>query len=207
MQIKFCGITRSCDIQIASRLGVDALGLVFYPPSSRYVTPATAARLARLTPPFVSLVGLFVNVDAVSLTRICQSVPLDVLQFHGDESADECQALAAAVGKRWYKALRVGEGMNIKRQIDVYYKTGASAVLLDACVAGAYGGTGRSFDWQLVPDTPCPIILAGGLTAENVHLTRDLPIDALDVSGGIESIAGIKDAKKMQDFVRIVREF
>ena len=224
MKTKFCGLTRASDVQDAVKLGVDAIGLVFYPPSPRAVTPEQACELIRYIPSYVTVVALVVNMDEAELINLAQIVPFDVLQFHGDKTPAECQRLAKAVNKRWYKALRVS-GSNDKTQtaqdiadlVAEFMNAGSSSVLLDAYHKDAYGGTGERFDWSLIPDRDMlaklgfengSLILAGGLTSDNVGeavsriKTNALPVVAVDVSGGIERERGIKDLNKMGTFVK-----
>lgn len=210
MQVKFCGLTRVSDVQYAIRLGVDALGLVFYPPSPRAISAEQALPLIQSIPAFVSVVALVVNIDEAELMTLAKTVPFDLIQFHGDESAEDCQRLAELVNKRWVKALRIDQQTQtvaaIQAQVTEYAKAGASSILLDAYHKEAYGGTGERFDWSLIPDhAELPIILAGGLTPANVADTLALPIQAVDVSGGIESAKGLKDTEKMAAFIKAVK--
>lgn len=210
MQVKFCGFTQASDVQQAIELGADALGFVFYPPSPRAVTAEQAKSLLQQVPAFVSVVALVVNMQPSELVALANSVDFDVIQFHGDESAEQCQQLAKSVNKRWVKALRINQDIHdlqsIQSQIKDYAQAGASSILLDAYHKDAYGGTGERFDWSLIPkDSALPIILAGGLTPDNIGDTLKLPIQAVDVSGGIESAKGIKDAGKMAAFIRAVK--
>lgn len=210
MQVKFCGFTQASDVQQAIELGADALGFVFYPPSPRAVTAEQAQSLVRQVPAFISVVALVVNMPQSELVALANTVDFDVIQFHGDESAEQCQQLAKSVNKRWVKALRVNKDthdlQSIQSQIKDYAQAGASSILLDAYHKDAYGGTGERFDWSLIPkDSVLPIILAGGLTPDNISDTLKLPIQAVDVSGGIESAKGIKDAGKMAAFIRSVK--
>lgn len=210
MQVKFCGFTQASDVQQAIELGADALGFVFYPPSPRAVTAEQAQSLLQQVPAFVSVVALVVNMQPSELVALANSVDFDVIQFHGDESAEQCQQLAKSVNKRWIKALRIDKDTDdvdtISAKIKQYAEAGASSILLDAYHKEAYGGTGERFDWSLIPkDSVLPIILAGGLTPDNVGDTLKLPIQAVDVSGGIESAKGIKDAGKMAAFIRSVK--
>lgn len=209
-QVKFCGFTQVDDVRVAVQLGVDAIGLVFYPPSPRAVTAKQACQLVKHIPAFTTVVALVVNMPAAELQALAKKVAFDVIQFHGDESAETCSTLANAVHKRWIKALRINADTDtsdsIAKKMETYAQAGASGILLDAYHKGKYGGTGERFDWSLIPtvddlNLSIPIILAGGLTADNVSLTHDLPISAVDVSGGIEAAKGIKDADKMQAFL------
>lgn len=208
-QVKFCGLTRPQDVRAAVCAGADAIGLVFYPPSPRAVDVLQAKQLVANIPAFVSVVALVVNIDDDTLIKIAQAVNFDIIQFHGDETADECQRQATLVSKRWIKAVRVDvsryDAEGIQKIIDDYHAKGAASILLDAYHADKFGGTGERFDWSIIPkQSSLPIILAGGLTPNNVALTRQLPIYAVDVSGGIESAKGIKDIDKMKAFMKAV---
>lgn len=214
MVIKFCGFTNADDLHHALSLGVNAVGLVFYPPSPRYVDFATAKALVADLPPFVSVVALVVNMSNDEFIRLADSVPFDVVQFHGDEMPSDCQRLARLGKKRWIKAIRVQESdtkASLLNQINELKIHGASGVLLDAYHPDKFGGTGHSFDWSKIPDnSPLPIILAGGLTPDNVGqiIANDgliKRIYGLDVSGGIESHKGKKDKDKMQAFIQRTR--
>ncbi|MGP4713812.1 MULTISPECIES: phosphoribosylanthranilate isomerase [unclassified Psychrobacter] len=210
MHVKFCGFTRLDDIHAAIQLGVDAVGLVFYPPSPRTVTIEQAQTLTRAIPAFVSVVALVVNMSKDELMQLAGQVSFDIIQFHGDESAEQCQALAASVSKRWIKALRINAEQetqdSVKSQIDAFADAGASSILLDAYHPQKYGGTGDHFDWDLIPsESALPIILAGGLDEKNVTATHKLPIYAVDVSGGIESAKGKKNTAKMRGFIKAVK--
>ncbi len=210
MQVKFCGFTQVADMQAAIALGVDAVGLVFYPPSPRAVTATQAQTLVTVIPAFVSVVALVVNMASDELRKLANNVTFDIIQFHGDESPEQCQQLANSVNKRWIKALRVNTEQDtltsVQTQIEAFATAGASSILLDAYQPNKYGGTGARFDWSLIPpNSPLPIILAGGLDAQNVQSTADLPIYGVDVSGGIESAKGIKDAAKMRGFMKAVK--
>jgi len=212
MQVKFCGFTQIQDVKQAVAVGADALGFVFYPPSPRAVTAMQASELMQHIPAFVSVVALVVNMNKDALIELANTATFDVIQFHGDETPEQCQSLAQAVNKRWIKALRINKEQDtpdsIRAKIDAFAQAGASSILLDAYHKQAYGGTGERFDWSLIPkDASLPIILAGGLTPQNVSevINQSLPIQAVDVSGGIESAKGIKDAGKMAAFIRAVK--
>lgn len=210
MHVKFCGFTQLSDVQTAAQLGADAVGLVFYPPSPRAVTLAQAKTLSASVPAFMSVVALVVNMPQDELIELASTVPFDIIQFHGDETPEQCQQLASSVNKRWIKALRINAEQHtpdsVCAQIDKFAAAGASSILLDAYHPAAYGGTGQRFDWNLIPkDSSLPIILAGGLDAENVAATLDLPIYAVDVSGGIEKDKGKKDPAKMRAFMKAVK--
>ena len=210
MHVKFCGFTQLADVQTAAQLGADAVGLVFYPPSPRAVTSEQARVLVKAVPAFVTVVALVVNMSADELIELANHVPFDVIQFHGDESPEHCQQLAKVVNKRWIKALRINTDIDtpdsVRAQINDFALAGASSILLDAYHQHKYGGTGARFDWSLIPhDSALPIILAGGLNAQNVAATRDLPIYGVDVSGGIEVGKGKKDTAKMRAFMKAVK--
>ena len=199
-RIKICGITREEDLRSAVLLGADALGLVFYPPSPRYLSAPRAAQLARLMPPFVTSVGLFVNEDARVVQSILKVVPLQLLQFHGEEEDGYC----AQFGLPYIKAARVRPGLDLLEYAESF--PGACGLLLDAHV-DSYGGAGKTFDWRLFPESlPLPLILSGGLHAGNVAaaLATVRPW-AVDVSSGVESAGGIKDAKLIAEFRAGVR--
>lgn len=200
---KICGITRVEDALAAAAAGADAIGFVFYEKSPRAVTIEQAQRIVAALPPFLTTVGLFVNAGRDALREVLASVPLDLLQFHGDESQADCEGH----NRPYIKALRVRAGDDITAQMAQY--PSASGILLDTFVEGVPGGTGEAFDWALVPhDLPKPVILAGGLSPENVRaaIARVRPY-AVDVSGGVEASKGIKDADKIRLFIREVRGF
>lgn len=210
MHVKFCGFTQLSDVQTAAQLGVDAVGLVFYPPSPRAVTFAQAQTLSAALPAFVSVVALVVNMSQDELIELANNVSFDIIQFHGDETPDQCQQLASAVNKRWIKALRINAEQDtpdsVSIQIEQFAAAGASSILLDAYHQHKYGGTGARFDWNLIPQkSALPIILAGGLDVGNIAATLELPIYAVDVSGGIEHDKGKKDATKMRAFMKAVK--
>lgn len=199
-RVKICGLTRAQDVTAATACGADALGFVFYGPSPRSVSAGQARDLVRHVPPFVTVVGLFVNPEPEYVQQVLDQVPLDILQFHGDEPAEFCEQF----GRRWIKAIRVREKGQIESAFAAYRK--ASGLLVDAWVPGRYGGTGQSFNWDLIPETrPLPLVLAGGLSAANVAsaISRVRPW-AVDVSGGVESQSGIKDRRKISDFMNEV---
>ena len=195
-RVKICGITCSEDAREAVRLGADALGFVFYPPSPRFVDPERADGIIRSVAPFVTTVGLFVDAEPADVRAVLDAVPLGLLQFHGDEDEAYCRQF----GLPWIKALRMEPGMDIEARMAAY--PGASGMLLDAWHPHLKGGTGEAFDWRRWPKSARPLILAGGLTPENVaeaiHLTRPY---AVDVSGGVEAHKGKKDFTLMQAFM------
>lgn len=199
-RVKVCGITRAEDLLAAVGLGADALGFVFYPPSPRFLTVERAAELVRAVPPFVTTVGLFVNAEADVVRDMLASVPLQMLQFHGEEDAAYCRQF----GRPYIKAARVRPGCDLVEYASLF--PDACGLLLDAYVDG-YGGAGQTFDWHLIPGVlPLPLILSGGLDAGNVAAAiRAARPWAVDVSSGVESSKGIKDAAKMAAFISGVR--
>lgn len=201
-RIKICGLTREADVDSAVAAGADAIGLVFYAASPRHVPPSRAAELARRLPPLVSAVGLFVNAEADEVRRVLAEVPLQLLQFHGDETPAYC----AQFGFPYLKAARVRPGLNLVEYAQSFAGS-ARGMLLDAFVEG-YGGAGQTFDWSLIPQSlPLPVLLSGGLTPANVaDAVRRVRPWAVDVSSGVEQSRGIKDAAKIAAFVAGVRE-
>ncbi|MFN2360243.1 MAG: phosphoribosylanthranilate isomerase [Marinobacter sp.] len=199
-RVKICGVTRPQDVAAAARAGADAIGFVFYEPSPRCVTPAIARDLVSAVPPFVAATGLFVNPEAEYVNQVLSQVPLDLLQFHGDESPEFCNSF----GVRWIKAVRVRQSSDIENAFRDFGN--ASGLLVDAWDPDRYGGTGQAFNWSLIPETrPLPLILAGGLASDNVSraIAKVRPW-AVDVSGGVESSKGIKDDEKITDFINEV---
>ncbi|NMX62878.1 phosphoribosylanthranilate isomerase [Pseudomonas sp. WS 5079] len=198
---KICGITRMEDALSAVEAGADAIGFVFYAKSPRAVSVQQARAIIAGLPPFVTTVGLFVNASACELNETLDAVPLDLLQFHGDETPEEC----AGYHRPYIKALRVKAGDDIAASCAAY--AGASGILLDAYVEGIPGGTGEAFDWALIPQgLSKPIILAGGLNAGNVaQAIAQVRPYAVDVSGGVEQAKGIKDPGKIHAFMQAVR--
>ena len=199
---KICGITRIEDALAAVEAGADAIGLVFYGKSPRAVSIEQAAVILQALPPLVTSVGLFVDMPRDELQQLLQRLPLDLLQFHGDESPADCEGH----GRPYIKALRVRPGEDVAAAMAPY--AGARGILLDTFVEGVPGGTGASFDWSLVPENAAkPVILAGGLDADNVATAiRQVRPYAVDVSGGVEASKGIKDVGKIRAFVRAVRD-
>lgn len=199
-RIKICGITRQQDVQAVAASGADALGLVFYAGSPRHVTVSQAAQLARAVSPFVTVVGLFVNPAATEVQAALEAVPLDVLQFHGEETPKFC----AQFGRPYLKAIRVKAGVNLVECAARY--ADAQGLLLDAHVEGVHGGSGATFDWKLIPhDLALPLVLSGGLHAGNVsEAIKQVRPCAVDVSSGVEAAKGIKDAAKIAAFVNEV---
>ena len=199
-RVKFCGLTHEEDITRAVKLGVDALGFVFYAPSSRSVAPDQAAMLTSSVPAFVTRVGLFVNEQPEIIQSIFERTRLNLIQYHGDESPEFCDA----VGLPFIKAFRVRPGIDIQTELGRYPK--ASGFLLDAYVKGQPGGTGERFDWEQIPQSDAPIILAGGLSPDNAKdAIEQVAPWGLDVSGGIETKPGRKDPDKMMRFMNACR--
>jgi phosphoribosylanthranilate isomerase len=200
VRIKICGITRTEDAINAAAAGVDAIGLVFFTGSPRYVTTAIARTIVECLPPLVCKVGLFVDADAGTVTKIITQVPLDLLQFHGREMPDHCRSF----GKPYIKAIPITNNTDIHDFEKRYHD--AAGLLLDTHIPGIAGGTGKVFNWGLIPaGLRKPIILAGGLNPGNVgDAIRAARPYAVDVSGGVESSPGIKDRDKMVAFVHAV---
>lgn len=207
-RIKFCGIVDARDARDAAALGVDAIGLVFYPRSPRVVDIAHAAALRRTLPSYVAAVGLFVDAPPAEVRRVAGTVGLDALQFHGGESAQRCEA-STPPGLRWWRAVRMRDEADLIESFVSFER--AEALLLDS-FSPAYGGSGTAFDWSWVPaHRPLPIVLSGGLSSENVAeaIARVRP-DAVDVSSGIQADAADgtpggeprrKSAQRMERFV------
>ena len=200
-RIKICGITREQDALAAAAAGADAIGLVFYAPSPRAVDPAQAARIVAALPPFVTTVGLFVDAEPAAVRAVLAEVPLDLLQFHGEESDAYCRQF----GRPYLKAVRVRSADQL-RDVAAQWP-GAAGILLDSYKPGVPGGTGEVFDWRLVPrERDWNLVLAGGLAAGNVRQAIDeMQPWAVDVSGGVEAANGIKDVAKINAFVQEVK--
>jgi phosphoribosylanthranilate isomerase len=199
-RIKMCGITRAQDAFDAIAAGTDAIGFIFYPPSPRNVSIEAARDIARGVPPFVTRVALFVNPTPQAVRAVLDQVPIELLQFHGDESPEFC----ASFGLPYLKAARVRPGFDLLKYLAAF--DSAAGWLLDAYRADRFGGTGEAFDWSLIPARlDRPLVLSGGLEPGNVmEAVRQVRPWAVDVSSGIEASAGIKDAQKMQAFVAAV---
>jgi phosphoribosylanthranilate isomerase len=199
-RIKICGLTREADVDAAVEAGADAVGFVLYPPSPRSISIERAAALARRLPPFVTPVVLTVNESPARLAAALAALPTALVQFHGDEAPADCEAVA----RPYLRAARMASGFDL---LDFAARfASAQALLLDADVEG-YGGGGKAFDWALLPaKLPLPVVLSGGLNAANVAagIARIAPF-AVDVSSGVESAKGIKDALLMRDFCAEVR--
>ena len=204
-RIKICGLTREADVAAAVAAGADAIGLVLYAKSPRSVSVARAAKLARGLPPFVMPVCLFVNAERALIDAALQAIPQALLQFHGDETPAECEAIHQATGRPWLRAARMVPGFALLDFAAAH--ASAAGILLDAHVEG-YGGGGKAFDWSLVPhNVPRPVVLSGGLNPANVtDGIRHVRPWAVDVSSGVESAKGLKDAALMRAFCDAVRE-
>ena len=202
VRVKVCGITQPHQVDPLVDAGVNALGLVFYPPSPRAVTPDQAVQIQRAVGPYVSTIGLFVNTPIDEVNAIADAVGLDWIQFHGSETVAQCMGAK----RPWYKALRVRADDDVDA-ITRPWRAASNGVLLDAFVKGVPGGTGTRFNWDQVPSTrDWKLILAGGLDASNVRaaIAQTQPY-AVDVSGGVESAPGIKDIQQVQAFMQEVR--
>ncbi len=196
-RIKICGFTDVAAAVHAAEHGADAIGLVFYPPSPRHVEIAQACAIARALPAFVSSVALFVDADVTTVDAVISQVKPNLLQFHGEESPAYCRQFNLP----YIKAVRVRQGLDLVQYALQF--NDAQGLLLDAYVAGAAGGTGCGFDWSLIPASlPLPLILSGGLDAHNVGAAiRQTQPWAVDISSGVESSKGIKDAAKVAQFI------
>jgi phosphoribosylanthranilate isomerase len=211
-RIKICGLTRIQDVHAAVAAGVDAIGFVFYPKSPRYVEPELAASLIAAIPPFISTVGLFVNASSLEIAATIAQAPISLLQFHGDETMEQCCDAADFVRRPYMRAVRIQSDMAASDLLNVekkYHAASAlfSGLLLDAFV-DTYGGAGKVFDWSMIPKELAPrIILSGGLCVQNAFdaVQRVRPY-AVDISSGVELAKGIKDAEKMHAFVQAVRQ-
>lgn len=200
-RVKICGITRPADGIAAAEAGADAIGLVFHPDSSRAVSVETAAAICEALPPFVTVVGLFVDAAPARIREVLAGCPLDLLQFHGEEAPEDCRGY----GRRYLKALRVRPGVDVAAAARRY---APGSLLVDAHVPGQAGGTGTAFDWDLLPaEEAGDLVLAGGLDPDNVgEAVRRVRPGAVDVSSGVESAPGIKSAERMEAFIQGVRD-
>ncbi|MDH5446430.1 MAG: phosphoribosylanthranilate isomerase [Gammaproteobacteria bacterium] len=200
-RVKICGLSRESDIQTAVKAGADAIGLVFYEPSPRNVSIAQAAKLVKQVPAFVTTVGLFVNAQKAEVEEVIQHTGIDLLQFHGDESAGFCEQF----DRPYIKALRVSDDTEITHFASLY--SSATGLLLDTYQKGKPGGTGETFNWDLIPENlNLPVILAGGLKQDNVaQAIEKVRPYAVDVSGGVEMEKGIKDKDKIYAFMKEVQ--
>lgn len=201
-RVKICGITRIEDAIAAAQAGADAIGFVFEAKSPRHVSPDQAQAIARALPPFVTVVGLFVNAAPDTVETVLSRVPLDLLQFHGNETPQQCRRYH----RPYVKAIPMQPDVNLHEKARLY--SDAEGLLLDTQAAHVAGGSGQVFDWNLVPSgLDKPIILAGGLTPENVaEAVRQVRPFAVDVSSGVEQSKGIKDAAKIAAFIEAVRK-
>ncbi|MEY4719374.1 MAG: hypothetical protein RL563_1992 [Pseudomonadota bacterium] len=197
-RVKICGFTSASDALEAARLGVDAIGLVFYAPSPRNVSIEQAIEITAGLPAFVTVVGLFVDAEPDWIEQVLCKVRIDCLQFHGDEAPQRCRAYH----KPYIKAIRMSPAVDLQLLEDRYHDS--AALLLDAYHPGIQGGTGSGFDWDRIPlQRKLPIVLAGGLSSENAAIAvRKVKPYALDVSSGVEAGKGIKDVQKMAAFIR-----
>lgn len=210
-RIKICGLTRPEDLAGAIAAGADAVGFVFYAKSPRYIQPAAAAQLVVQIPPFVTAVGLFVNAGVEEVQAVVAQTSIAMLQFHGDETVDECAAIAAAVNRPFMRAIRVKPDTTpadlLKYESD--YRAASrlfTGLLLDTYV-DSYGGSGKVFDWSLIPESIAPrVVLSGGLSVQNATdaVTRVRPY-AVDISSGVERDKGIKDIAKIRAFIAAVQ--
>ncbi|MDC7699856.1 phosphoribosylanthranilate isomerase [Vogesella indigofera] len=201
VRIKVCGFTRVEDVVAAANLGIDAIGLVFYDKSLRHVGIAQAQAIIAALPPFVTVVALFVNATREEIEAVLAQCAIDVLQFHGEESPEFCRSFR----RPYLKAVRVQPGTDLQTLAAQYHD--ARGLLTDAFVEGAHGGTGKTFDWTLIPpQLPLPLILSGGLDEHNVaDAVRRVRPAAVDVSSGVEAGKGIKSPQRVADFVAAVR--
>lgn len=200
-RVKICGITRTEDARAAISAGADAIGLVFYPPSPRAVSLEQARAIAAVAPPFVSVVGLFVDASPDSIHDVLNRVNLSLLQFHGSETPEECRRYQ----RPYLKAIHMRDDVDLREEEARF--ADAAGLLLDAFAQDRFGGSGRTFDWSRVPvQRTKPIVLAGGLTPENVgEAIRRVHPDAVDVTSGVEATKGIKDTAKIAAFIAAVR--
>ena len=201
-RVKICGITRTEDALHAAAEGVDAIGLVFYEKSPRFVTSTQAAEICKKLPAFVTSVALFKDADADTVRQVLTEVSIDLLQFHGSETAEFCRQF----GKPYIKALGMAGESSVPKQVAEYHD--ARGLLLDGHAPGAAGGTGESFEWGMIPaELEYPLILAGGLNPDNVlGAIRAIHPYAVDVSSGVESEKGFKDAALVTAFMNNVRQ-
>lgn len=198
-RVKICGITRRQDAEFSIEMGADALGLVFYSPSPRAVTLAQAKEIIVGIPPFISLVALFVDAEVDEVKACLDTLPIAVLQFHGNETPSYCEQFNLP----YMKAIRMRDDIDLKAEVKRYQS--ASAILVDSYQSGVPGGTGQVFNWSLIKDIDKPLILAGGLDAGNVAMAIEkVKPYAVDVSGGVELAKGIKDKQKISSFMQEV---
>ena len=201
-RVKICGFTQAKDAVAAANLGVDAIGLVFYPPSPRHVSIEQAKEIVAALPAFVTVVALFVDEQESQIREVLSHVSIDCIQFHGDESAAECRVY----NKPYMKAIRMKPGLDVMEIAGQY--NDAAALLLDAYHPGIKGGSGSQFDWDLIPENfSLPVVLAGGLQVDNVkQAIQSVKPYALDVSSGVEAEKGVKDVARMAAFIQQINE-
>lgn len=207
-RVKICGLTTKPTLQACVDAGADAVGLVFYAPSPRAVSVAQARALVQGLPPYVQVVGLFVDASADEVAATVAAVGLDVIQLHGDETPEQAAHIGQVSQRRWYKALAVRPDQDLRAQILAHQQAGASAVLLDAWHADLKGGTGQTFDWSCWPqELSVPLILAGGLNPDNIATAiATVRPYAVDVSGGVEQSRGVKSPQRIRDFLAGVQQ-
>lgn len=210
-RIKICGLTRPADVHAAVAAGADALGFVFYPNSPRYVSALDAGALMAEVPPFVSTVALFVNASAEEVQAVARVAPFAQLQFHGDETPEQCAQIASAVGRPFMRVFRVKPDTSGADLLEYEHQYRAasrlfSGLLLDTYV-DAYGGAGKVFDWSLIPKELAPrVVLSGGLSVQNAtDAVVSVRPYAVDISSGVEESKGIKCARKIAAFIAAVR--
>jgi len=201
-RVKICGFTKVFDAVSAANLGVDAIGLVFYPPSPRHVSIEKAVEIVKALPAFVTVVALFVDETEPQIREVLNNVAIDCIQFHGDETVQQCRLY----NKPYMKAIRMKPELDVMALAEEY--NDASAILLDAYHPGIKGGSGSKFDWELIPkNCSLPVVLAGGLQVDNAkQAVQSVKPYALDVSSGVESSKGIKDVAKMAAFIQAINE-
>ncbi|WP_420474170.1 phosphoribosylanthranilate isomerase [Noviherbaspirillum sp. ST9] len=211
-RIKICGLTRREDLQAVVAAGADAVGLVFYEKSPRYLSPSAAEQLVAGLPPFVTTVGLFVNASKEEVQAAVTQAPVSLLQFHGDETLEQCVSIAEAVNRPFVRAVRMGPEMTGEDLLkyEQQYRAASqlfAGLLLDAFVEG-YGGGGKVFDWSLIPKELAPrVVLSGGLSVQNAtEAVLQVRPYAVDISSGVEQSKGIKDPAKIRDFIAAVRK-
>ena len=202
VRVKVCGITRDEDAKAAVQAGVDAIGFVFWPHSARYIDPNSARRIAANIPPFVCIVGVYVDPDAAWVEETMQVARLNLLQFHGDETPEFCNQFS----QPYIKAIRVKQDTDLLQYAERYHS--AKGLLLDTYAENIPGGTGHAFDWRLIPQhLPLPLVLSGGLNPNNVAMAvKQIQPWAVDVSSGVEVSKGIKDEKKIFAFMQGVKQ-
>jgi len=201
-RVKICGFTQVQNAVDAAHLGVDAIGLVFYPPSPRHVSIEKAVEIVKALPAFVTVVALFVDETEARIREVLNNVAIDCIQFHGDETVQQCRLY----NKPYMKAIRMKPELDVMVLAEEY--NDASAILLDAYHPGIKGGSGSKFDWDLIPkNCSLPVVLAGGLQVDNAkQAVQSVKAYALDVSSGVESSKGIKDVAKMAAFIQAINE-